>query len=87
MAAPLSIIIPTLVEKRTIEEYEPLVIAAVSAYTVTEEGKQAIIKMLPTYISAQLRGTGVPTGSFQKADTRRSFYASQGEPGYSPRRI
>ena len=51
MATPLSISIPQLGEKQTIEEYEPLFIAAVSTYLVTEEGKAAIIKTLPAYIA------------------------------------
>lgn len=44
MATPLSISTPQLREKQMIEGYEPLFIAAVSTYLVTEGGRAVVLK-------------------------------------------
>ena len=50
MVTPISLTIPTLKEDQTLAEYEPLFCAAVSTLTVTEEGRKAVIRLLPAYV-------------------------------------
>ena len=74
MAIPLSIAIPQLGENHTIEEYEPLFMAAVSTYLVTAEGTAAIIKTLPAYIARReaeraIVGEAAKKGTLEEAFT------------------
>ena len=73
MGTPLSISIPQLGEKHTIEEYEPLFMAAVSTYLLTPEGKAAIIKTLPAYIARRDAERAIAVKAAKKETLEEAF--------------
>ena len=73
MATPLSISIPLLGEKQTIEDYEPMFMAAVSTYLVTAEGKAVIIKTLPVYIARRDAKRAIALEATKKETLEEAF--------------